>query len=58
MATAEASLTELKLPSLRIGNLEIGFPAVQAALSGYSDAAMRIIAAYTWPTKNILSAGS
>src|ERR1700690_664022 len=32
------------LPPLRIGNIEIGFPAVQAALSGYSDAAMRIIA--------------
>src|SRR6476660_6379340 len=29
---------------LRIGNLEIGFPVVQAALSGYSDAAMRVIA--------------
>jgi len=29
---------------LRIGNIEVGFPVVQAALSGYSDAAMRIIA--------------
>lgn len=29
---------------LRIGNVEIGFPAVQAALSGYSDGAMRIVA--------------
>src|SRR6478736_6622095 len=29
---------------LRIGNLEIGFPVVQAALSGYSDWAMRVIA--------------
>ena len=29
---------------MRIGNIEIGFPVVQAALSGYSDAAMRIIA--------------
>lgn len=44
MATAEASLPELKLSPLRLDNLEIGFPAVQAALSGYSDAAMRIIA--------------
>jgi tRNA-dihydrouridine synthase B len=34
----------LGLPPLRIGNIEIGFPVVQAALSGYSDAAMRIIA--------------
>ena len=32
------------LPPLRIGNIEIGFPVVQAALSGYSDTAMRIIA--------------
>jgi nifR3 family TIM-barrel protein len=32
------------LQPLRIGNLEIGFPVVQAALSGYSDGAMRIIA--------------
>jgi tRNA-dihydrouridine synthase B len=31
-------------PLLRIGNVDIGFPAVQAALSGYSDGAMRIIA--------------
>lgn len=29
---------------LRIGKIEIGFPAVQAALSGYSDWAMRVIA--------------
>lgn len=32
------------LAPLRIGNLEIGFPIVQAALSGYSDWAMRVIA--------------
>src|SRR4029078_13360487 len=31
-------------PSLRIGPLELGFPVVQAALSGYSDWAMRVIA--------------
>ena len=31
-------------PPLRIGTVDIGFPAVQAALSGYSDGAMRIIA--------------
>ncbi len=29
---------------LRIGNVAIGFPVVQAALSGYSDWAMRVIA--------------
>lgn len=29
---------------LRIGNVEIGLPAVQAALSGYSDLAMRTVA--------------
>jgi tRNA-dihydrouridine synthase B len=32
------------LPDLRIGHLTIGFPIVQAALSGYSDWAMRRIA--------------
>src|SRR5687767_14689542 len=32
------------LPHLKIGNVEIGFPVVQAALSGYSDMAMRVIA--------------
>ncbi|GIW99388.1 MAG: tRNA-dihydrouridine synthase [Pirellulaceae bacterium] len=32
------------LPPLRIGNLDIGFPVVQAALSGYSDWPMRVIA--------------
>jgi len=32
------------LPHLRIGNVDIGFPVVQAALSGYSDWAMRLIA--------------
>jgi nifR3 family TIM-barrel protein len=31
-------------PPLRIGSVEIGFPVVQAALSGYSDLAMRVIA--------------
>lgn len=29
---------------LRIGNVDIGFPVVQAALSGYSDLPMRVIA--------------
>ena len=32
------------LPELRIGHVDIGFPVVQAALSGYSDYAMRRIA--------------
>jgi nifR3 family TIM-barrel protein len=31
-------------PDLRIGPVHIGFPVVQAALSGYSDLAMRLIA--------------
>lgn len=32
------------LKPLRIGNLDIGFPVVQAALSGYSDWPMRLLA--------------
>ena len=32
------------LPPLRLGPLEIGFPVVQAALSGYGDWPMRVIA--------------
>jgi len=32
------------LPSLQIGSLTIGFPVVQAALSGYSDWPMRLVA--------------
>ena len=32
------------LPPLRIGKVEIGFPVVQAALSGYSDWPMRALA--------------
>jgi nifR3 family TIM-barrel protein len=32
------------LPPLQLGDLTIGFPVVQAALSGYSDAAMRVLA--------------
>ncbi|MBX3422454.1 MAG: tRNA-dihydrouridine synthase [Pirellulaceae bacterium] len=35
---------EQPLPYLRIGNVDIGFPCVQAALSGYSDWPMRLIA--------------
>ncbi len=37
-----ATLTQLE--PLRIGPLEIGFPVVQAALSGYSDQPMRVMA--------------
>ncbi|MEK6235083.1 MAG: tRNA-dihydrouridine synthase family protein [Planctomycetales bacterium] len=33
-----------ELNDLRIGPVEVGFPVVQAALSGYSDAGMRLIA--------------
>jgi tRNA-dihydrouridine synthase B len=32
------------LPHLKFGSVDIGFPVVQAALSGYSDMAMRVIA--------------
>jgi nifR3 family TIM-barrel protein len=32
------------IPPLRLGRLEIGFPVVQAALSGYSDWPMRLLA--------------
>jgi nifR3 family TIM-barrel protein len=34
----------VELKPLKIGNIEIGFPIVQAALSGYSDWPMRVIA--------------
>lgn len=33
-----------QLSTLRIGSIEVGFPVVQAALSGYSDSPMRVIA--------------
>ena len=36
--------TEVQRRHLRIGPVEIGFPVVQAALSGYSDWPMRVIA--------------
>lgn len=39
-----AAASTRPLPHLRIGPLEIGFPVVQAALSGYSDWPMRLIA--------------
>ena len=34
----------IHMPPLQIGNVTIGLPVVQAALSGYSDAAMRVTA--------------
>ena len=34
----------VQLQHLKIGNVDIGFPIVQAALSGYSDWPMRVIA--------------
>jgi tRNA-dihydrouridine synthase B len=37
-------MPEISLPQLRIGGFTLDFPLVQAALSGYSDAAMRVIA--------------
>jgi len=39
-----ATRPSVGLADLRIGPLEIGFPVVQAALSGYSDAPMRVMA--------------
>lgn len=36
--------TTIRLQPLQIGNVSIGFPVVQAALSGYSDLPMRVIA--------------
>ncbi len=42
-ATTEKTVP-LQLPELRLGPVFIGFPVVQAALSGYSDMAMRVIA--------------
>lgn len=38
------SAQAVELKPLKIGNVEIGFPVVQAALSGYSDCPMRVIA--------------
>ena len=43
MSTA-ALASPPRLPHLRIGPIEVGFPCVQAALSGYSDWPMRLLA--------------
>ncbi len=40
----ETTPSRIAFPPLRIGSLEIGFPVVQAALSGYSDWPMRLLA--------------
>ncbi|QDU88678.1 putative tRNA-dihydrouridine synthase [Pirellulimonas nuda] len=37
-------MTPQPLPTLRIGPIELDFPVVQAALSGYSDSPMRLLA--------------
>jgi nifR3 family TIM-barrel protein len=42
MSAAPAPLPSL--PCLRLGGVEVGFPVAQAALSGYSDWPMRVIA--------------
>ena len=34
----------IAIPELRLGDVRLDFPVVQAALSGYSDAAMRVVA--------------
>jgi nifR3 family TIM-barrel protein len=39
-----ASETHLRLEDLKLGSLHVGFPVVQAALSGYSDGPMRTVA--------------
>lgn len=44
IASAPPTQQKFSLPVLQIGNVAVGFPAVQAALSGYSDWAMRVIA--------------
>lgn len=43
-ADSAARDLQKSLPLLQIGSVPIGFPVVQAALSGYSDGPMRIIA--------------
>src|ERR1041384_7841668 len=42
--TEVMSSLEFQVPHLRIGNVDVGFPVVQAALSGYSDWPMRLLA--------------
>ena len=44
MLSTDAATSRVNARPLKIGNVEIGFPIVQAALSGYSDLPMRVIA--------------
>ena len=44
LQTAETMKTEVQFKQLKIGPVDIGFPIVQAALSGYSDWPMRVMA--------------
>lgn len=44
MINPESEVLSPKLPALRLGPVEVGFPVVQAALSGYSDWPMRLMA--------------
>ncbi len=40
----QAANSDVEIQPLKLGNVEIGFPVVQAALSGYSDWPMRVVA--------------
>ena len=42
--TVLAHAASTQLGALRLGDIQLDFPVVQAALSGYSDTAMRVIA--------------
>ena len=42
-ASSNGRSEPLPIHDLKLGNIDIGFPVVQAALSGYSDAPMRLI---------------
>ena len=42
--TIPTKICKPQLPDLSLGDVKIGFPIVQAALSGYSDASMRVVA--------------
>ena len=44
MSESQTTSVKPELRELSIGDIHIGFPIVQAALSGYSDAPMRVIA--------------
>src|SRR5262245_36022445 len=44
IANPKSAIRNPQLPFLRLGQIAVGFPVVQAALSGYSDWPMRVIA--------------